>query len=77
MNANCGDESGEMYLSNDQGEYMPMDGTPRFSVQGLSDALSGLGSEDTVVEPPAKEMAMQLEVIMVDCPGHPHLPVFS
>ena len=50
MDANRGDESGEMYLPNEHGEYMPMDGAPEFSVQGLSDALSGLGFEDTVVE---------------------------
>ena len=41
-----------------------MDGTPGFSVQGLLDALSGLGSKDTVVEPPVEEMALQLEVTM-------------
>ena len=65
-----------MYSPNKQGEYTPIDGAPRFSVQGLSDALSGLGSKDTVVEPPAEEMALQLEVTMVDCPGCPP-PAFS
>ena len=77
MDADQGDESGEMYSPNDQREYMPMDGAPRFLVQGMSDALSGLGSEDTIVEPPCQEMALHLEVIMPGHPGHPCLPAFS
>ena len=55
MDANHRDESGEMYSPNEQGEYMSMDGAPRFSVQELSDALSGLGSKDTIVEPPQRK----------------------
>ena len=52
MDSHCGEESGEMYSPNEQGEYTPADGTQAFTVQGLTDALSGLVSEDTVVEPP-------------------------
>ena len=76
MDANQGDESGEMYSPNEHGEYMPMDGVPGFSVQGLSDVLSDLGSKDTIVELPAEEMALQLEATMEDHPGYPHPSAF-
>ena len=46
-------------------------------MQGLTDVLSGLESEDTVVEPPEEELILQLEVIMADHRGHPHPPAFS
>ena len=36
-----------------------------------------LESEVTVVQPPAKEYALLLEVTMADQPGHPCLPAFS
>ena len=58
---------GEMYSPDDQGEYMSLDETPRFSLQGLSDALAdiGEGTGKTSVE----EYALTLEVMMADCPG--------
>ena len=77
MESHRGEESGEMYSPNEQGEYTPEDGAQALTVQGLADALSGLESEDTVVEPPEEELILQLEVMMVDCLGCPHLPAFS
>ena len=76
MDSHHGEESGEMYLPNKQGEYTPADGAQAFTVQGLTDMLLGLESEDTVVEPPEEELILQLEVMMVDCPGCPHPPAF-
>ena len=66
-----------MYLPNEQGEYTPEDGTQALTVLGLTDTLSGLESEDTVVETPKEELILQLEVMMEDRPGHPHPPAFS
>ena len=76
MDSHRGEESGEMYSPNEQGEYTLEDGAQALTVQGLADTLSGLESEDTVVEPPEEELILQLEVTMVDCPGHPRLPAF-
>ena len=56
-----------MYSPDEQGEYTPLDGTPRFFVQGLSDALADVREGNT--EPPAEEYAMMLEVMMADRPG--------
>ena len=56
----------EMYLPDDQGEYMPKSGTQNFSIQGLSDALMSLESEATVVQPWVEEYALLLEVAMAD-----------
>ena len=70
MEPNKGEESGEMYSPDDQGEYVPKAGAPSFSVQGLSDCLTALDTEVTVVHPASKEFALQLEVMMADCPGH-------
>ena len=67
----------EMYLPNDQGEYAPELGVPNFSIQDLLDALMSLESETTVVQPPAAEYALLLEVTMADWPGHLHPPAFS
>ena len=64
-----------MYSPYKQGEYTPLDGTPRFSVQGLSDALADVG--EGISEPPAEEYAIMLEVTMADYPGWPHPPTFS
>ena len=36
-----------------------------------------LESELTVIQPPAEEYALLLEVTMVDRPRHPHPPAFS
>ena len=74
MDSHRGEESGEMYSPKEQGEYTLEDGTQAFTVQGLTDALSGLESEDTVVEPPDEELILQLEVMMADRPGHPRPP---
>ena len=76
MDSHRGEESGEMYSHNEQGEYTLEDGTQALTVQGLRDALSGLESEDTVVEPPEEELILQLEVMMADHPGCPHPPAF-
>ena len=66
---------GEMYSPDDQGEYMPLEEAPRFSLQGLSDALVdiGEGTGKTSVE----EYALMLKVMMVDRPGRPRPPTFS
>ena len=77
MEPNKGEESGEMYSPGDQGEYMPKVGVPSFSIQGLSDALTALDTEVTVVQPPSEEYALLLEVTMADCPGCPCPPTFS
>ena len=53
-----------MYSPDEQGEYMPLNGAPRFSVQGLSDALADV--REGITEPPAEQYAMMLEVMMVD-----------
>ena len=71
------EDSGEMYSPDDQGEYMPKVGMQNFSVQGLSDALTSLESEVIVVQSPAEEYALLLEVTMADQPRHPCLPTFS
>ena len=55
-----------MYSPDDQGEYVPESGAQNFSIQGLSDALMSLESEVIVVQPPAKEYTLLLEVTMTD-----------
>ena len=69
------EDSGEMYFPDKQGEYMLLDGAPRFSMQGLLDALADVG--EGIIESPAEDYAMMLEVIMADRPGWPRPPVFS
>ena len=66
---------GEMYSPDDQGEYTSLDETPRFSLQGLSNALAYVREETgkTSVE----EYALMLEVTMADRPGQPCPPAFS
>ena len=64
-----------MYSPDKQGEYMPLDGTPKFSMQGLSDALVDVG--EGISEIPMEEYTMMLEVTMADCPGQPRPPAFS
>ena len=76
MEPNKGEESGEMYSPDNQGEYMPEGGAPSFSIQGLSDALTALDTVVTVVQPPSEEYILLLEVTMADCPGCLHPPVF-
>ena len=60
------EDAGEMYSPDKQGEYMPKVGSQNFSIQGLSDMLTSLESEVTVVQPPAEEYALLLEFIMAD-----------
>ena len=75
MDPNRCEDLGEMYSPDDQGEYMPLDETPRFFLQGLSDALADIreGTGKTSVE----EYALMLEVTMADRPGQPCPPAFS
>ena len=74
MDSDRRDDSGEMYSPDDKGEYMSLDEAPRFSVQGLSDALVDVG--ERTVETPVEEYTMMLEVTMADRPGRPHPPTF-
>ena len=69
------EDSGEMYSPDDQGEYMPLDETPRFSLQGLSDALADVG--EGMGRTSAEEYTLMLEVTMADGPGQPLPPTFS
>ena len=55
MDSDRHEDSGEMYSPDEQGKYMPLDGTQRFSMQGLSDALADVG--EGITEPPAEEYA--------------------
>ena len=69
------EDSKEMYPPDNQGEYTSLDETPRFSLQGLSDALVDIGEETGKIS--MEEYALLLEVTMADCPGRPCPPVFS
>ena len=69
------EDLGEMYSLDDQGEYTSLDEIPRFSLQGLSDALADIGEEAGKTS--AEEYALLLEVTMADRPGRPHPPAFS
>ena len=69
------EDSGEMYSPDKLGEYMLLDGAPRFSVQGLSNALADVG--EGITEPPVEEYAMMLELKMADWPGWMCPPMFS
>ena len=64
-----------MYSPDEQGEYTLLDGAPRFSMQGLSNALADVG--EGINEPPVEEYTIMLEVTMADHPGWPCPPVFS
>ena len=75
MDSDRCEDSGEMYSPNEQGEYTPLDGALKFSMQGLSDALADV--REGINEPPVEEYAMMLEVMMADHPGRPHPPTFS
>ena len=76
--SNKGEESGEMYSPDEQGEYTSEVATPKdalhFSIQGLMDAL--ITEVPDVQLLPSVEFALQLEVMIADCPGHPCPPVF-
>ena len=69
------EDLGEMYSPDDQGEYMSLDEAPRFSVQGLSNALVDV--EDRMGGTQVEEYTMMLEVTMADRPGRPCPPAFS
>ena len=75
MNPDRREDSGEMYSPDDQGEYMPLDETLRFSLQGLSDALADVG--EGTGKTSAEEYTLMLEVMMADRPGRPGPPTFS
>ena len=75
MDTNRCEDSWEMYSPDEQGEYTPLDGALRFSMQGLFDTLADVGEGNT--EPPAEEYTMMLEVTMADCPGWLCPPAFS
>ena len=77
MELNEGDEPGEMYLPDDQEEYVPKSGAQNLSIQELLDALMSLESKVTMIQPPAEEYALLLEVTMADCLGHLCPPTFS
>ena len=55
-----------MYSPGYQGEYMPKVGVHNFSIQGLTDVLTSLDSEATVVQLPVEEYALLLKVTMAD-----------
>ena len=79
MDHNKGEESGEMYTPDKQGEYGTAMQVSSFTVQGLSDALMTQDpqvTEVTEMPPPEAEYALQLEVTMADWPGWPPPPQF-
>ena len=53
---------------------MPEVGMQNFSIQGLSDVLTSLDTEATVMQPLAEEYTLLLEVTMAVQPGHPWIP---
>ena len=71
------EESGDMFSSNESGEYKSCNDVASFTVQGLRDALTA--AESTVTEPPCPmdEFIIQLEVMMADQLGRLHPPAFS
>ena len=58
MDSERHEDSGEMYSPDEQGEYTPLDGTLRFFMQGLSDALGDVG--EGINETPVEEYTMML-----------------
>ena len=80
MDRHKGEESGEMYSPDEQGEYGTATAASSFTVQGLSDALTALDPQVTKVmkvPPPKVGYALQLEVTMADWPGQLQPPPFS
>ena len=61
------EDSGEMYSLDNQGEYMSLDETPWFLLQGLSNTLADVREETGKIS--VEEYALLLEVMMADCPG--------
>ena len=68
MESSKGEESREMYLPDQQGEYVPEaampEGTPHFSIQGLMDALTTEIPDVQLL--PSVEFTLQLKVTMED-----------
>ena len=80
MDHQKGEESGEMYSPDEQGEYGTATQASSFTVHGLSAALMTLNcqvTEVTEVPPLEVEYALQLEVTMADWPGWMQPPPFS
>ena len=69
------EDLGEMYSPDNQGEYMSLDETQRFSLQGLSNALADIGEETWKIS--MEEYFLLLEVMMADHLGRPCPPTFS
>ena len=61
------EDLGEMYSPDDQGEYTSLDETPRFSLQGLSNALVDVREETGKTS--MEEYTLMLKVTMADRPG--------
>ena len=74
MEPSKGEESGEMYSPDKQGEYTSEvavpEGTPHFSIQGLVDVLMTEIPDVQLLL--SVEFALQLEVMMANHSGHPH-----
>ena len=80
MDHHKGEESSEIYSSDEQGEYGTATAASSFTIQGLSDALMALDPEVTEVTEvplPKVEYALQLKVTMADWLGQPQPPPFS
>ena len=79
MESGKGEESGEMYSPDEQGEYTPEAAAPKvvlcFSIQGLMDTLNTEVPEVQLL--PSVEFALQLKVMMANRLGHPSPPAFS
>ena len=77
MDHHNGEESGEMYLPDKQGEYGTATAVSSFTIQGLLDALMALDPKVTEVPLPEVEYTLQLEVTMADWLGQPGPSPFS
>ena len=68
MESGKGEESGEMYSPDKQGEYTPeaaaLEGVPHFSLQGLMDPLTTEVPDMQLLL--SLEFALQLEVMMAE-----------
>ena len=75
MDSSRHEDSGEMYSLDEQGEYAPLNGAPRFSMRGLSDTLADV--REGITKPLAEEYTKMLEVMKADHPGWLCPPTFS
>ena len=71
MDHHKGEESGEMYSPDEQGEYGTAMAVSSFTIQGLADALMALHPQVTKGPLPKVAYALQLEVTMADQLGQP------